>query len=225
MNQEKRDFQEEMEHDAFVEGMLNAWEVVVQNKVRVILAVVVLVAAVLGILAVKRSAELEEAAASVLVNRAVTLYDLGEFAKASELFEQAEDQFPGSMASHDALYFLGFCALHEGHLDEARQALSVYLSTHTSNAFLTAGAHGGLASCFERENKWLEASEEWTQAAFVGEGNFFADRNLLNAALCCELAGEKDEAAQLLDRLLETYPASKFKSRVELIQKRVKTMN
>jgi hypothetical protein len=45
---------------------------------------------------------------------------------------------------------------------------------------------------------------------------------LFNAALCWDQAGKPDQVLPLLDRILEKYPKTPLKSKVEVLQARLK---
>jgi len=225
MNLERRDdiHAEDLEHDAFITGVVRGWEALSRN--RFLVAGVVLAVALVagGAFFMMRSSRLKQERADVLLGRATALMDAQQSEAARPLLEKVRDDFGGTRAAADARFFLGMNALAADQVAEARAELTAFLSEHDGDDFMHAAAQGGLAACLEREQKWAEAAEAWTRAALVDEaGNFNAPTYLFNAALCWELAGKAEEALPLLDRLLEKYPQSPLKTKVEVLQARLK---
>jgi tetratricopeptide (TPR) repeat protein len=225
MNLQSRDLRSEIEHDAFVERMVHAWEFVERRRGLVIgLVIVILVAVLAGVMLVKAGHK-REAQAGVLVNRAVEHFQAGDYDRATPLLQRAVAELPRTVSGRDARYFLGMIALHEGRIVEARESLSAYLQADGGRGFLAAAAQGGLAACAEREERWDEAAQAWTRAALADEqDNFNAPQYLLSAALCWERAGRPDEALPLLERLIEKHPTSSRKTRAEVVLARVRAM-
>lgn len=226
MNTTSRDFQNEIEHDAFVENMVRGWDFVLRNRWVVIGSVAVLVVAIGAGFAVMQSKRLAEARASVFVNRATETIQNGSPAEALPLLERAVAEYGGTKAARDAKYFIGTIALQEDRVADAKEAFEGFLDAHPGQSFLTAAAEGGLAVCAEREGDWTKAAETWTRAALVDESvNFNAAQYLLSAALCWEKAGRADEAVPLLERLIEKFPDSPRKARAEVVLARVRAMS
>lgn len=225
MNLERRDdiHAEDLEHDAFLTGVVRGWDALSRN--RFLVAGVVLAVALVagGAFFLVRSSRLKQERADVLLGRATTLMETQQAEAARPLLEKVRDDFGGTRAAADARYFLGMNALAADQVAEARAELTAFLAEHDGEDFMKAAAQGGLAACLEREQKWAEAAEAWTRAAMVDEeGNFNAPTYLFNAALCWELAGKADEALPLLERILEKYPKSALKTKVEVLQARLK---
>jgi tetratricopeptide (TPR) repeat protein len=224
MNEYRQLEQEDLNEDAFVNGMMNAWEAFNRNRGLVIGVVIVLVAAVIGGTAWMRSQGNKEAASQVLLNRAIAHIEAGDFTAAGEWLERVEGEAAGSEAAIDASYFQGMIALRQDKLVEAREMFDHYLHARSRGDFMEAAALCGLAVCDEREEKWEDAARHWTRAGLMQEGNFRASANLLNAALCWERAGKPDEGLRLIDRLLENYPTAPEKTRAEVARERMLRM-
>jgi tetratricopeptide (TPR) repeat protein len=223
MNLEHRDDRENIEHDAFLSSLVRAWNVLAAKRWFVLGATAAVAVAALLVMVVVRANRLKEERAGALLNRATTLIEAERRQEAQPLLEKVRDQYDGTSAAIDARYFLGLAAVAADQLPQARKELGEFLSSHHQDDFMRAAAEGGLAVCLEHEKKWAEAAAGWTKAALVDEAqNFNAPGYLLNAALCWEQAGKPDEALKLLDRIIEKYPKSQLKTRVETIQARLK---
>lgn len=223
MNLERRDEHEEMEHDAFLASIVNGWDYLGRKRWVVIAGTLAVLVLAGGVLYVTRMGRLNEERAQVLLNRATNLLESQQSEAARPLLEKVRDSYSGTRAAEDAHFFLGMNALAADQQAEARKELTAFLEDHDGEDFLRAAAQGGLAVCLEREKKWAEAAEAWVQASLVDEvGNFNAPTYLFNAALCWEQAGKVDQALPLLDRILEKYPKSPLKAKVEGLQARLK---
>lgn len=223
MSSDRHELQDELEHDSFVTGVLVAIEKFKARKALVLGIFLGVTAVVLGVMVFLRSAQLKDDRAAALLGRASAYLDTEQLDQARPLLEKVRSDYPGTPAALDALYFLALGDLQQDKLAQARANLESYLKEAGAETFMKATAQAGLAVCHERERKWPEAAEAWTKAAMMDEaGNFNAPTYLLNAALCWEQAGKSAEALPLLERILEKYPKSPVKSRVEVIQARLK---
>lgn len=224
MSSDRHELQEELEHDGFVTSVLTAYEGVKARKGLVLGILVGVTVVVVGGFAFIRAGQLKEDRAAVLLGRASALLDTEQLDQARPLLEKVRADYAGTDAARDALYFLALGDLQQDKLAQARANLESYVKEAGEESFMKATAQAGLAVCDERERKWAEAAEKWTAAAMMDEaGNFNAPTYLLNAALCFEQAGKPAEALPLLERILEKYPKSAVKTRVEVVQARLKT--
>ena len=224
MSSDRHELNEELEHDGFVSGVLTAYGNVMARKGLVLGVLLAVTLAVVGVFAFIRMGQLKEDRAAVMLGRASAFLDTEQLDQARPLLEKVRSDFPGTDAALDALYFLALGDLQQDKLGQARANLESYLKEAGTDSFMTSTAQAGLAVCDERERKWAEAADKWTKAAMMDEaGNFNAPVYLLNAALCFEQAGKNAEALPLLERILEKYPKSAVKSRVEVVQARLKS--
>lgn len=223
MSVDRHELNEDLEHDGFVTGVLGTYEKLVARKGTVLAVLVAVTVVVLGVFAFIRMGQLKEDRAAVLLGRASAFLDMDQLDQARPLLEKVRSQYPGTDAALDALYFLALGDLQQEKLGQARANLESYLKEAGTESFMKTTAQAGLAVCDERERKWAEAADKWTKAAMMDEaGNFNAPVYLLNAALCFEQAGKNADALPLLERILEKYPKSAVKSRVEVVQARLK---
>ena len=225
MNLNSRELHDDLEHDAFVESALKGAEFVNRNKMPLTIALIVLIALVFGGAALWRSSQLADARAQTLLNRGVMLFGEAEFAAAAPWFDKVIEEYAGSSAAEEAVYFQAAMALRQGELEQARSGFESFIEQGPANGFLLAAAWGGVAATCERADDWTAAAEAWQKAANTrSEQNFNQAQQLFNAALCWEKAGQADKALPLIERLLEEFPQSSFKSRAEVVQKRLDTM-
>jgi TolA-binding protein len=226
MNLNSKQVQEDIEHDAFVDSAVRGYEYFRKNQLTIIVGAVAIGAIVLLGLYFVQSSKLQDARSSVLVNRGTEFMNQEDYASASLWFQKAVDNYSGTAAADEAVYFLGISALRQDNFSEARGFLESYISSHPGNTFLLAAAHAGLASCFEEEDAWADAAKSWAEAGLMHDAdNFNASAYLFNAALCYEKSGDMEEVQPLLDRLLEKYPKSSQKTRAELMLERLNAMN
>jgi tetratricopeptide (TPR) repeat protein len=223
MSSDRHELNEDLEHDGFVTGVLGTYEKLMARKGTVLAVLLAVTAVVLGDFAFIRMGQLKEDRAAVLLGRASAYLDMEQLEQARPLLEKVRADYPGTDAALDALYFLALGDLQQEKLGQARANLESYLKEAGAESFMKSTAQAGLAVCDERERKWAEAADKWTKAAMMDEaGNFNAPVYLLNAALCFEQAGKNADALPLLERILEKYPKSAVKSRVEVVQARLK---
>ncbi|MDP2361680.1 MAG: hypothetical protein Q8O14_13180 [bacterium] len=223
MNLERSDLRDEAEHDAFMTFVVKAADALTRHKWAYIGTAGALAAVALIVMAVLHAGRLKEERAAVLMGRATAFIEIEQVEAARPLLEKMRDEYGGTRSGREARYFLGMNALQAEQLGEARSELTAFLAAAKGQDFMTAAAQAGLAVCDERERKWEDAARAWTKAALMDEqGNFNAPVYLLNAALCWEQAGKAAEALPLLDRILEKYPKAAVKSRVEVVQARMK---
>ena len=152
MNLNATRIKDDDDHDAFMENALRAADFATRNRTPMIIAVVVLLAIVVGTLAWRRAAEADKADAAVLMNRGLQALDAGDLAAAGPWFQRTIDEFSSTQAAGEAVYMLGAIALREGKFEEAESRFEETVHAGLESGFITAAAVSTFARGTSRVN-------------------------------------------------------------------------
>jgi tetratricopeptide (TPR) repeat protein len=183
-----------------------------KNQQLVIGAGVVLVLAVGGFVFWNQQQATREAEASAMLRKAMTAYKDENFELAvngdstSAGLAKLVTQFSGTATGETAKLYLANIYFQKGSLDSA---LQLYSSISTSAPLVAAAATAGEAACYEQKKDFKKAASLYKSAAAKVGNDGYVSVYLNDAARAFELAGEKKEALELLERLKKEFSDTK----------------
>ncbi|NTU52938.1 MAG: hypothetical protein HGA97_04385 [Chlorobiaceae bacterium] len=153
----------------------------------------------------------DEAAASIALSKDIALVKAGELDKAIEgtggnkglktIIKTWGHTESGNMSR---LYLATF-SYDSGKIDEA---LAMYNNFNSKNNDLQAAAIAGAAACHVQKKAFSTAATEFEKASSTAENEALKSMYLKLAAENQDLAGQPDKAAQLLVKVIRTWPGS-----------------
>ncbi len=117
------------------------------------------------------------------------------------------DEYGGTHAGELARFYLATAYLNLGRYDEALKQFENYGG---DTDLLNAAALAGAAKCYESKGDYKTAGARYEKAAGTIASEAVTPEYLTAAARCYGLAGQKERARSLLERLKKEYPASTF---------------
>jgi len=117
------------------------------------------------------------------------------------------EEFGGSPGGEIARFYLADAYYQLGQYD---QALSHFENFSAPNPTLEASRLSGIAACHEALGHYGDAAEHFERASAVDSDGALAAENLNHAARNYALAGDREKAIQLYQRVKKDYPASSF---------------
>jgi tetratricopeptide (TPR) repeat protein len=143
------------------------------------------------------------------------LYDQGQYKLAVDGIPQENirglqsivNDYGGSHSGEMAKLYLADCYFN---LKDYDKALKNYQGVDLSDKLISSSALAGEAACNEALGKHEEAASLYEKAASKYMTALQAPQDLFNAARNYSKAGNKDKAAQMLDRLKKEFPESSF---------------
>ncbi|MGH9867614.1 MAG: tetratricopeptide repeat protein [Candidatus Polarisedimenticolia bacterium] len=189
-------------------------------------AVVALVAAVVGGIWYSRSRSADAAAGLAAVHKAMDAPIVATGApegmlsfssvssRAQEVLQRAEallSSHPSSRQAHWATYWKGVAQKDLGRFDEAQATLDP-LTTLDDEPFLSALARMQRAQVSEAKGDLAAAAESYASLAASAPARFPAEIALMNQARVLDAQGKAEEAKAIYRRVTQEYPESPYAS-------------
>ena len=178
------------------------------------------VAAVAGALAfftLQTRARTEAQAGDKLAD-ANALFWQGDYKRSQDVAKTVAQQFPGTPSGLDAHRLSGDDAFWSNDFKTAITEYKAYLAK-SSTGLLADGVRRSLAYSLESDKQYADAAAAYVQ--LVGKFDRESSAEFLAAASRCQVAaGHRDEAAKLLQRLLDEFGETSFANpaRVDLAE-------
>jgi tetratricopeptide (TPR) repeat protein len=168
-----------------------------------VVAVVAIIAVVIILNA--RSAENEEMAGRLL-QQAQVAYQQQQYKIAIEGDQQAGmaglrsivDQYSGTPSGSLAALYLGNCYLYTDQFDKALEAFD---EASFSSDVLTSAQLAGKAAAHEGKKEYAEAAKLYEKAAGLDDNDFLQASRCFNAGRMYAMAGDKESAKKMFDRV------------------------
>lgn len=139
----------------------------------------------------------------------VSAFGSGAYDQSLELANALQTQHAGTSPASLASYFVGVSQLRLGRFAEAETALRTYLTQAAKAPFYEQAAQVALAAALEGQKKYAEAAQIYQTEAAKMPDAMAADVQL-DAARALRLAGQTDQAREILQKLAEgTTPAGR----------------
>ncbi len=187
------------------------------GRIVMIVAGVAAVAGTLAFFTVQTRARSEAQAGDKLAD-ANALFWQGDYKRSQDVAKAVVQQWPETPSGIDAHRLAGDDAYWSGDFKTAVTEYRTYL-TKSSKGLLADGVRRSLAYALESDRQYAEAAKLYTQ--LVGTFDRESSAEFLAAAARCErAAGHKDEAAKLLQRMLDEFGETSYANaaRVDLAE-------
>lgn len=195
----------DLKEDTFITFVLESWEYIRENQNKFFTGLIVLVVIVAGSFWVRNSRVQARLTAEAQFSEALTSFRDGQLKSAEELFGIIEDRFGSMKEGVYASYYIGKCALLEGRNAEAIESFQKYIDKAGKNIFFMDAAMEGMATAYENERNYERAAEIYLELVSSMKTNTFMEESYLRrAADMLKLSGQKEEAIEVLERLLDS---------------------
>jgi TolA-binding protein len=134
---------------------------------------------------------------------------------AAQKLSDVVENYKGTRAAGDALFFLGNVHVDQGKYEQARGEFQKYLNRYGNDPQFASSAIAGLGFVDEQEKQYREAAGKYLEAANKYPQEYNAPQYLLNAGRCFALAGDISRAKEMYKMILDTYPESDLKQKAE----------
>ncbi|CUS79334.1 Tetratricopeptide repeat-containing protein [Candidatus Kryptonium thompsonii] len=188
-----------------------AREFVEKNKkiLSYILTGVIIIVA--GIIIYRNNVKAENERAEALLSKIIGYYDNGDYKTAIDGIPQRNIQglkyivenYGGTDAGEIATYYLASAYFMLGDYDNALKYFKKY---DGNDKLLFSASLAGIASIYEIKGEYKKAGEYFEKAAQRFRENILVPEYLYNAARNYKLAGEKEKALRLYERIKKDYP-------------------
>ncbi|CUS83678.1 Tetratricopeptide repeat-containing protein [Candidatus Kryptonium thompsonii] len=202
---------QELKEDKLVLTYYKAREFVEKNKkiLSYILTGVIIIVA--GIIIYRNNVKAENERAEALLSKIIGYYDNGDYKTAIDGIPQRNIQglkyivenYGGTDAGEIATYYLASAYFMLGDYDNALKYFKKY---DGNDKLLFSASLAGIASIYEIKGEYKKAGEYFEKAAQRFRENILVPEYLYNAARNYKLAGEKEKALRLYERIKKDYP-------------------
>ncbi len=202
---------QELKEDKLVLTYYKAREFVEKNKkiLSYILTGVIIIVA--GIIIYRNNVKAENERAEALLSKIIGYYDNGDYKTAIDGIPQRNIQglkyivenYGGTDAGEIATYYLASAYFMLGDYDNALKYFKKY---DGNDKLLFSASLAGIASIYEIKGEYKKAGEYFEKAAQRFRENILVPEYLYNAARNYKLAGERERALRLYERIKKDYP-------------------
>lgn len=202
---------QELKEDKLVVTYYKAREFVEKNKKILSYILTGIVIVVAGIIIYRNNVKAENERAEALLSKITGYYDNGDYKTAIDGIPQRNIQglkyivenYGGTNAGEIATYYLASAYFMLGDYDNALKYFKKY---DGDDKLLFSASLAGIASVYEIKGEYKKAGEYFEKAAQRFRENILVPEYLYNAARNYKLAGEREKALRLYERIKKDYP-------------------
>lgn len=199
----KKISKKELKEDKFVKLSLQAKTFLDENSKQVsyvitgILGVIVIIIA----LVYAHNANVEEARSQLGI--AQVEYTNLNYDKAITRLERLIESYDGTNESEQGMFLLANILYQKEKYKQAKNYFEEFIDSYSGSNILLASGIGGLAACYEKDRKYADAAEYYSEAAKTAPDFVEADNYLYLAGICFNKAGETEKAIEKFEYLVE----------------------
>jgi len=201
----KKITKKELKEDKFVKYTLQAKTYLDENSKQVftvvgsILAVVVIIILFVYIQGTKT----EEAQAQLGI--AQVEYSNLNYEKAINRLQKLTNEYSGTTEADQGLFLLASIQYQQEKYEDAKEYFHLFLDSYSGSKILIASGYAGLAACYEKDENYLNAAENYSNAADIASDFVESDNYLYLAGLCYSKAGNKEMAIAKFEKLVDSH--------------------
>jgi len=211
----KRLTKRQIKQDKFVTFYFKAQDYLAENSRTILYTAGAIVLILVAIFIYNRKQQEKEQNAVMELTKAKREYFSNNYGTAIPVLQNLTQTYSGTESAEVGLYFLASAYYAQGDYSKAEQTFNQFLDA-SDDKILSAAAVSGVAACLEEQGKFAEAAERYREAATEYD-NFMRPEYMYDSARCYVLAGNKDVARQVLNRLIEDYSDSRVTDDAEIL--------
>ena len=212
----KRLTKKQIKEDKFVTYYFKAQEFISQNSRYIMWGLIGIPLVIFASFILSNIQQEKEQSAGIELSKARIDYFAGNYEGAISTLNNLNENYSGTEAGKKGLYYLANAHFFSKNFDEAEQYFREF-SEGSGDRDLTVSALAGIAACQEERKDFSAAAETYKQAAEKYEAGFMAPQNLYDSARCFSLSGKTEEAAGILNKLIDKYSSSQIKNEAEIL--------
>lgn len=194
----------DMKEDSFVTFAFRAQEYIQNHQGPFLLGLGALVVAVVGIWFFASSSRRAEAEADVRINEAFVRVQQNDMAGAAQIYRTVIDEFGGTSAAREGLFYLGNLAFVQRNWSDAIDAYEKFARTYGGQDPLRAGAAwSAVGDAYQAQGEHAKALEYYERTLAVPEAEPLFAETFLSAARSALAMDDPERARQYADRLYE----------------------
>jgi TolA-binding protein len=163
----------------------------------------------------KRDAEIR---AQERLGLAEQAYFMNDYPRVVKDMEPILKSYPGTRAAGTAAFYVANAYFAQGNAAEAEKYFRTVVDHYAQNPIFSASSLAGLAAIEDARKQNAKAAQLYEKAGIKYPSLYAAPFYLKEAARCYLSAGKKNEARELLDRILKKYPESAVSEEVKWLR-------
>ncbi len=212
-----------MKEDKLVTFWFKAIEWIEQYQQYVLGGIIAVVLIIAGFYFYNNYKAGQEQHAAVMFANAKRLYDSQSYDAAVDTLVRMTNEYRGTPSAGVGTVYLANAFMFKKDYPVAERYYRAYLDDYDDDPILSAAASAGIAATFDERGDFAKAAELYEAAAKEFSESYRAPELLLSAARCYRFAQKGDAALQVLGKLVEKYPKSKFVEEAKLMQAELKS--
>lgn len=199
----------DMKEDSFVTFAFRAQEYIQHNQKPFILGLGALVVLLLGIWYASASSRRAEQAAEQRINEAFLRVQQNDMAGAAQIYRTVIDEFGGTTAAREGLFYLGNLNFVQRNWAEAIAAYEEFARKYGGEDPLRgAAAWGAIGDAYQSQGEHAKSIESYERVLTMPKARALFDETLLASARSALAMGDPERATKIADRLYELESAS-----------------
>ncbi|NTW48525.1 MAG: tetratricopeptide repeat protein [Chlorobiales bacterium] len=211
MSNQNKITKQELQSDALTTAFYKAVDIFERKKPLVIGIGAALIAVVAGVVLWTMQKQSKNDEATTMLSKIQPVYDAGQFDKAiygdtlNAGLLKISQEYSGTTSGELATLYLATSLYQKGSLDSA---LTSFEEVSLESDLVAGAALSGLAACYEEKKDFSKAGKLYKDAADRVKNNTLTPIYLSSAARSFELAGQKDDAIEIYEKLKKEFKQS-----------------
>ncbi len=199
----------EMKQDKFVTFSLKLSELFQKhlNQILIVVGAAVVVVAVIFFIFSSRAKR--ERKAAELFGKVHLELQVGNIEAAVSDLQELVGKYGSSKNAGQATYYLASAYFYARDYSQAQTWFEKYLDKYSQDPLLASSARAGIGDCHLQRGEYQPAGEDFAKAVSLDPSGFLASQYLVKAADAYLNADMKDQAREMLNRVLLEYPDSR----------------
>ena len=205
----------ELKEDQLITAYYKTTSFLSKHSKNAIIGAVILMLAVIIVVLIINSKKQANLAAGYETFLAQLSFEQQIYREAADISLQTIDKYSGTANAGQAVLLLGKAYFQMTDFDSAAYYARYYQKKFGKRGISYITAMMLEAAAYEQLEKYQQAAVKYLAATEDFPQSFTAPINLLDAGRCFNLAGDKQRAVEVYDRLIEQYPESNLVRRAQ----------
>lgn len=191
-----------LKEDKFIKFIMDSKSYLEENYTRVLTYSGVFIAVIVIFALLKYVNMTKREKADGILGIAQIEYSERNFSKAAQRLKIVLEDYGSTDEADQARFLLANIYYEQNRYEEAKQLYQEFIDSFSGNSIMLASAQAGLAACLEESKEFASAGDWYKKAAKTAGAFSEADNYRYLAGICYKKAGEKDQAKEQFEKLV-----------------------
>jgi TolA-binding protein len=136
------------------------------------------------------------------------VYFSGDFRESIRRLEKFCAEYDGATGAGIATFYLAHSYYNTDQFDFALEKYKSYVDDYNDNKLFTVSSMIGIAACYEGQNKYQEAAEQYKKVIDKYPDAYQKADCMMSLARCCRTLNQSEEAKGWYSKIVKEYPES-----------------